>query len=986
MTNSKRWLLAGSAAVAMMAAVPALAQETQAQNANKATADAQDQGTVIEEVVVTAERRAESVQDTPLAITAFTDKTRENLGISTIQDLAQFTPGLSYDASTDRPTIRGVGRQNNNHGLNSPVANYIDGVYTSSVQDTSRRPIFIDRTEILRGPQGALSGKGSAAGAINTFTKRPRKDFEVEVGGFVNNFERYGGEGTITGPITDSMRYRINMARYTQYEGFFNNIADGSTEGTRFGNRYLMDLMLAGELGDKFDYFLKGSTVSYNESLHDGGTFAPFAAGNNPCVPSPTSGAIGGLTPNATYGYFLPGPATACGNTGSFNNQSVLYGNSVRENPVLVTGNLRDFERDYHSNLHLDGYYQLTSDLTYHLPFADLRYIVGRSRYTYQQTSDADGASVLTYVTPSPFAAFGLTQNRVFDPNGINTYREAPSWYSNEVTLTSTGDHKLSWIGGLYQFNQYTRQSPQTFTFPGQPELATPAGAVPNTLGPVSQYGQQLTNQDSWAVFGQVDYKFSPKLKLTVGGRFNSDREYAHERVRLIFNAADTLYNGVTPTSLDVTTGSVPGFALVNPATAVLEPRYRLLDLGSRGTLTAVPSTTCASGFQRTISGLTACSNFQALLGPGVSDIATINPDTGMRERDEFGKWSALTGSLGLDYTPNDDTLVYFRYAHGYRPGGFGSATAGYLPLNPYTDKEIIDSYEVGTKFTLWNKLQMNISGFYYDYKGIQAALTRFERCTDPNDLTTCSPTGVTVNLPSAVNEGVEVEGLWYVTNDLQLVVSYGYLDAHIEEGRVGFGFESTLDPAALQPNAQRMNPITCTVAGALCVSQNANPVSATNPGFALDTITRLPRYTQDLSGKFLPNAPKNKIAVNANYTMHLKPGTLTASVSYIWRDKSYSSLFNHPLDIVPAYEQTNARLVFREKDADYQIIVFAQNVFNQDTFESGGVTRRGSGVTASGAGCITVNGGCAQNEVFFQTYGLVLPRVYGIEFLKKFR
>jgi iron complex outermembrane recepter protein len=478
--------------------------------------------------------------------------------------------------------------------------------------------------------------------------------------------------------------------------------------------------------------------------------------------------------------------------------------------------------------------------------------------------------------------------------------------------------------------------------------------------------------------------------------------------------------------SIDATQSVTPGFALVNGATAVVPPGYRLVDVtnipftinpyastflgGACAPMAGAP----AGGLVRIVNGVQACANTNpthALLGPGVMGLSTYNPETGERERDSFGKWHALTGSVGVDYTPNDDTLVYFRYAKGYRPGGFGSATAGFLPLNPYTDKESIDSYEIGTKFTLWNKLQMNVSGFYYDYADIQAALTRFERCTVPGDLSSCSPTGVTVNLPSAINQGFEVEGLWYVTSDLQLVVSYGYIDAHIKEGLVDVGFEDTGDPAALQPSAQRVNRITCTppAAGAnpnpLC--PRAGEVSAgpgnVNVGIALDAITLQPRWTQDLSGKFLPNAPKNKIAVNLNYTMRIDPGTLTASVSYIWRDKSFSDLFNRPLDIVPEYEQTNARLVFRQKDNDYQVILFAQNVFNQDTFESGGVTRRGSGITAAQqAAALTTlrtvgppqpfptaninNTAIAQSEVFYQTYGLVLPRVYGIEILKRFR
>ena len=152
-----------------------------------------------------------------------------------------------------------------------------------------------------------MSGKGSAAGAINTFTKRPRKDFEAEVGGFFNNYERAGFEGTITGPITDCCATASTWPATTQIEGFFNNIADGSTEGARFGNRYLMTCHAAGEIGDKFEFFFKGSTVSYSESLHDGGSFAPVISGNNPCIQTPFTG---GLVPSNTYGYFLPGSAT----------------------------------------------------------------------------------------------------------------------------------------------------------------------------------------------------------------------------------------------------------------------------------------------------------------------------------------------------------------------------------------------------------------------------------------------------------------------------------------------------------------------------------------------------------------------------------------------------------------------------------------------------------------------------------------------------
>src|SRR5215831_18605445 len=202
---------------------------------------AEEKTAALEEVVVTAERRAQSLQEVPLSITAFSDQIRDRIGIQTIQDMANFAPGFSYNTSTDRPSIRGVARQTNIVTIESPVANYIDGVYTSTVQDAQRRPIFIERTEILRGPQGALSGRGSIAGAINTISKMPEDQFGGEARGFYGNFSRYGVETTVTGPFTDWLKGRINLGHYRQDKGYFNNVANGRTEGDQPNNRDIVD-------------------------------------------------------------------------------------------------------------------------------------------------------------------------------------------------------------------------------------------------------------------------------------------------------------------------------------------------------------------------------------------------------------------------------------------------------------------------------------------------------------------------------------------------------------------------------------------------------------------------------------------------------------------------------------------------------------------------------------------------------------------------
>ncbi|MDB5499961.1 MAG: hypothetical protein JWP28_3992 [Phenylobacterium sp.] len=127
----------------------------------------------IEELVITAEKREQSLQDVPVAVTAFTDAKRELVGINSIQDMTNFTPGLEYNSSTDRISLRGVGRQTNVLSADASVANYNDGIYETFAVQAGRSTLFLDRVEILRGPQGTLYGRNAIGGAINEISKRP---------------------------------------------------------------------------------------------------------------------------------------------------------------------------------------------------------------------------------------------------------------------------------------------------------------------------------------------------------------------------------------------------------------------------------------------------------------------------------------------------------------------------------------------------------------------------------------------------------------------------------------------------------------------------------------------------------------------------------------------------------------------------------------------------------------------------------------------
>jgi iron complex outermembrane receptor protein len=228
--NSHKFLMGIGAAV--WAGIP-IAGSITAANAQQAgdarqetaaTAENTQQGGAIADIVVTAERRATNLQDTPLSIVAVTQETVAAKGIEDLQDLAKFTPNLSISAARGTGNnvpnfvIRGI---SGGAGATSErgVGLYIDGVYVPRTSGAVLRVLDIDRIEVLRGPQGTLFGRNSTGGAIRIFSKQPTHDAEGYVRGTVGNFGRTDIVGMVNLPVSDSFAIRAQAA-YLDEDGY----------------------------------------------------------------------------------------------------------------------------------------------------------------------------------------------------------------------------------------------------------------------------------------------------------------------------------------------------------------------------------------------------------------------------------------------------------------------------------------------------------------------------------------------------------------------------------------------------------------------------------------------------------------------------------------------------------------------------------------------------------------------------------------------
>lgn len=158
--------------IALSLAMPAMAQVTETPpDAPQAPAEDVDDRRDI--VVVTAQKREETVQDIAVAVTAITSELRDQIGLTTVTDYTNFAPGLTYSNANDRLGMRGVTRTSNNFGIRSGISNYIDGVYYSSSIPAGRPALFVERVEVVRGPQGTLYGRDSIGGGIEPDLQAP---------------------------------------------------------------------------------------------------------------------------------------------------------------------------------------------------------------------------------------------------------------------------------------------------------------------------------------------------------------------------------------------------------------------------------------------------------------------------------------------------------------------------------------------------------------------------------------------------------------------------------------------------------------------------------------------------------------------------------------------------------------------------------------------------------------------------------------------
>jgi iron complex outermembrane receptor protein len=895
------WLLS---AAAFAFATPAYAQDNSTptndpsplQEAGEVDASTDTEAADEGEIVITAQGRAQVLQDVPIAVTAVNAESMQNSGATDIRQLNQLAPSLLVSSTGTEANgsarIRGIGTVGDNPGLESSVAVFIDGVYRSRSGIGLNELGEIERVEVLRGPQGTLFGRNASAGLIHIISKKPNlNDMEGYAEASYGNYDFMRFAGGLTGPIgSGDLGYRLDGV-VSQRDGFYDvvNAAGGTESSVNDRDRYFVRGQLLWEPNSDVEVRLIGDYTHRNESC---------------CA--------------AQYYSLLettdPTPATPGDSTVSARNRFVQLlqdfgGLFPAASTSVPETSLDRFSRDI----------AVTPGRTYRAPTDDWG-VSGQVDYDFGGASLTSITAYRQYKSEGPGDLDYGNVDLLYRPDDGNAFRQFKT-FSQELRLQGSAfNNKLDWLIGGYFGNeklhvrdnltfgsQYgafsacgmvARVSPvAALRNPAAPGCLSPVGRATLTgafgaaapvllagldrLSTVNNVGDNVSNyyqkSRNFAVFTHNIFNITDQLSLTLGLRYTNE----NKDFRATFNNSNT----ICPTQQAFFSPFLPGGAAAFPASL--------------------------QAFTQAIVNLTCQGNSSSALN-------TLTPTD---ERDE-GEWTG-TGILSMKASP--DVLVYASYARGYKAGGFNLDRSAlgqpiYSPTDPRNiggrgapfgvgnlqfDAEIVDAYELGMKFSK-RGVTFNAALFRQTFKDFQ--LNTFNGSVFlVQNINGCSSALGTTDQDT--------------TNPANAANATGPCPAD----DVGVGVESL--GVELEGAVTPVRHLSITAGATYAKTKYKSDLVGRNTGIPLDQALFL------LPGDNLSNAPEFVVTSSLTWTPPIGGSGLSA-LFYV--DSRMSSEYNTGSDLFPEKEQdsfvvVNGRIGIRGPDERWGLELWGQNLFNVD-------------------------------------------------------
>jgi iron complex outermembrane receptor protein len=442
-------------------------------------------GFALEEIVVTARKREENLQNTPLSISAFTANELSQRQIRSTDQLADVTPNLTFDAfaSSSQIYIRGIGQSDFTAVTDPGVGLYIDGVYMARSIGGTIDFLDLERIEVLRGPQGTLFGRNTIGGAIALHTRRPDDEFGGSVELEVGSDDKMYATGDINIPITDNLFSKFSITQRDQ---------DGYTDRVQLAERQLdgIPAMTDGkDLGDDDTFAARASFVwqptetlnffltgDYTDESENGAPTTSRGLNDQQTFPAHTNQFENGLAFDGNCPLFPPpsnGPETDTGDNPLCINDTYKRDEFESEGTAEVSSELEMWGVSLETNWDM-------------LEWMSVKSITAYRDIDAYSARDGDGTPYQVFHTQDPFEQ---------------------DQFSQELQFSGATDN-LKWLVGLYYFEEDAEN-------PNPVQLPEP------TIGKIISGGE--VDNDNYAAFSQVTYSLGEKWDLTGGIRYTDE-------------------------------------------------------------------------------------------------------------------------------------------------------------------------------------------------------------------------------------------------------------------------------------------------------------------------------------------------------------------------------------------------------------------------------------------------------------------------------
>jgi len=434
--------------------------------------------TTLEEVIVTAQKRAESLQDVPISVAALSGDAIDKAGITSLEGMSAIMPNvtITQEQISDRISIRGIA-SGGNQGFDQSVGLFSNGVYLARGAQFRSAFLDVESVEVLRGPQATLFGKNTIAGAVNLTSRQPTQEFEAQLNtSFETELESRHLGGFISGALTDTLSGRFAF-KTSEDKGWVENAALNDKRASSDTSNYR--LSLAWEATDDLSFNLtheafdmesdgKGFEVIHDESINPDGSVSttPICRFDGDCA--------------------------------------LNYQNSSTN----VDGSPGFTEDEY-------------SDVNTQLTSLSADYALGDYTLTLVSGYSESEIEELNPGMHQPFAT-------------INTIAfEAFEQFSQEIRITSPGGEAIDWLAGLYY-------ETNDLSFEDNIHLHATnilGGAVPNNVNVRTDFEQE---SKTVAAFAQGTWNINEATRLTLGLRYGAEEKQARQVYRMLAAGTDT--------------------------------------------------------------------------------------------------------------------------------------------------------------------------------------------------------------------------------------------------------------------------------------------------------------------------------------------------------------------------------------------------------------------------------------------------------------